>query len=343
MKRLVLFAVLTIAASAHASVWDHALENDSQKAADEAYEKGLAEGDNETMIALSYSSGLKTILDATSRAEAAYRAAAAARPDKAEPYYRIGTLLYAMHFQCEPAPQLAIVSPPAATSLCEPHYATRERAQAIVDAWDNFEKRAPLDPRLNEILMRRALTRTKLISGAPGDKKSLEAVIRDYNAVLDHGDGLTGLRDESVLGNLAETYMMLGNLDDAIDTYRAAVAGGAQTATVYGLAVALDRDGRSDEAIRLIRAQRSEGRDQFVRAFQTKQIFFVPAGEENYYFALSSEAFGDETSAAEFWNRYLASGAHPQYQPRAREHLATLKKPHARQAPDDEGLEGISQ
>jgi len=339
MKRAALFLILATAASAQASVWDRALDSEAVRAADEAYEKGLAEGDNETMIALSYSSNLKTILDATSRAEAAYRAAAKARPDKAEPYYRIGKLLYAMHFDCDFGAPL--LTSPVASTLCDPRFATHDRAQAIVDAWDTFEKRAPLDPRINDILMRRALTRTKLISGAPGDKKALEAVVHDYEAVLDHADGLMQAKDESVLGNLAETYMMLGRIDDAIDTYRQAVAGGAATATVYGLAVALDRDGRSEEALRVILAQRPEGRTMFTQEYQRKRIFFVPAGEENYYFALSSEAFGDESAALEFWTRYLNSGAHPQYQPRAREHVDALKKHHVRPAPPDLDLDPL--
>ena len=52
--------------------------------------------------------------------------------------------------------------------------------------------------------------------------------------------------------------------------------------------------------------------------------FFVPRGEEYYYFALAAEAFDHDEEAVEYWQRYIQSGAHPQFQPRARAHLAAL-------------------
>ena len=54
------------------------------------------------------------------------------------------------------------------------------------------------------------------------------------------------------------------------------------------------------------------------------QTFFVPYGEEFYYFALAYEAFGMTESAIEYWQKYLMSGAHPEYQPRAKAHLDPL-------------------
>jgi hypothetical protein len=54
------------------------------------------------------------------------------------------------------------------------------------------------------------------------------------------------------------------------------------------------------------------------------RTFFVPRGEEYYYFALAHEAFDENEEAIEYWEKYIQSGAHPEFQPRAKAHLATL-------------------
>ena len=54
--------------------------------------------------------------------------------------------------------------------------------------------------------------------------------------------------------------------------------------------------------------------------------FFVPEGEKFYYFALGEEAFGLDDDAINFWRLFLNSGAHPQFQPRAKAHLDALLK-----------------
>src|SRR5206468_503797 len=65
----------------------------------------------------------------------------------------------------------------------------RKHALEIVDAWNKFEERAPLDPRLSihinetEILFRRALLETKL-----ADKPHLEAAAHDYEKMIDRAD-----------------------------------------------------------------------------------------------------------------------------------------------------------
>ena len=60
--------------------------------------------------------------------------------------------------------------------------------------------------------------------------------------------------------------------------------------------------------------------------------FFVPKGEEQYYFALAAEAFDHDDDAVEYWQRYIASGAHPEFQPRAKAHLAELNAKGKRRA-----------
>ncbi len=328
-KTSILFVVLW-AASVHASVWDRALTSPEDEAAQDLYETKMLEGDTATLAATVQSASIKITLESIKRAEAAYRAAAAARPREAEPYFRIGNLLHQMYFSCEA--RFVPRSP-----ICELPYATPTQQARIVEAWDEFEQRAPLDPRVNEILIKRALLSTRLVSGSAGDRPHLEAAARDYQAALDRTDGLTNLGDETLLGNLAETYMMLDRLDDAVATYLHAVAvGAASVSTMYGLAVALDRDGAGEQAIRRIQEQGVTGFHEFEQAFSRGSVFFVPRGEECYYFALANEAFGDYSTALEYWNRYVASHAHPEFQARAREHIERLHKQHVHAAPPPE-------
>ena len=42
-------------------------------------------------------------------------------------------------------------------------------------------------------------------------------------------------------------------------------------------------------------------------------------------FALAEEAFGQYEAAAVEWRAFIKSGAHPQYQPRAKQHLTALQ------------------
>jgi tetratricopeptide (TPR) repeat protein len=326
MMRSLLIVVL-VGATANASVWDRALTTPEDEAAKDLYDAKMLEGDTATLTSTIQSTSIKNSLESIKRAEAAYRAAAERRPREGEPYFRIGNLLYQMHFDCD--------TMSSRLPTCDPMYATPKRAELVVDAWDEFEKRAPLDPRVGEILLKRAILNTKLVNGTASDQRHLEGAARDYQAALDRSDGLAGTRgDEQLLGNLAETYMMLHRLDEAIATYLQAISiGAARVSTVYGLAVALDRDGSGDQALRRIQSQGTSGFDSFNRDYMRRTVFYVPEGESNYYFALANEAFGNYGTALEFWNRYIASGAHPEYQPRAREHIEQLRKKHVRAEP----------
>jgi tetratricopeptide (TPR) repeat protein len=327
MKRSLLIVVMC-SATANAGVWDRALTSPEDEAAKELYDAKMLEGDTATLTATIQSASISNSLESIRRAEAAYRAAASLRPHDGEPYFRIGNLLYQMHFDCD---SLMLARLPT----CNHMYATPRRMELAVEAWDEFEKRAPLDPRVGEILVKRALLNTKLINGTTSDRRHLECAARDYQAALDRSDGLAGTRgDEQLLGNLAETLMMLGRLDDAIATYLQAIgAGAARVSTVYGLAVALDRDGSGDQALRRIQGQGPGGFDAFNKEYINGSVFFVPDGESKYYLALANEAFGNYGTALDLWNGYVASGAHPEFQPRAREHIDRLRKKHVRAEP----------
>jgi tetratricopeptide (TPR) repeat protein len=336
MKRGVVVTVLlavSVAATATAGVWDRAVQSPEQETANELYDAKMLEGDAATLTATIQSASIRNSLDSIRRAEAAYRAAAVARPREAEPFFRIGTLLHEMHFSCDGTGNRI--------PTCDPKYATPKLGETVVEAWLEFERLAPLDPRIGEILLKRAILSTKLIKGTAGDRRHLENAARDYQAALDRSDGLTGTRgDEQLLGNLAETYMMLGRLDESIATYAQAVSeGAARVSTVYGLAVALDRDGSADQALRYIQAQGSSGFDSFKRDVIRRSVFYVPEGEVNYYFALANEAFGNHGAALAYWNRYITSGAHPEFHARAKEHIEQLHKRHVRPEQPEPDLE----
>ena len=55
-------------------------------------------------------------------------------------------------------------------------------------------------------------------------------------------------------------------------------------------------------------------------------VFFVPAGEVNYYHALAYEARGQLGKAIIYYQKFVNSGAHPKFQKRARENLQRLRK-----------------
>lgn len=310
---------------AHADVWQRAI--DTTDATRARYEQALREGDELVMQANARSLSATRVAALVDTALRSYREAADVRPEEAEPYFRIATTLESFFSDCEPrliATWQPLTCPSAVTRPRAAQF-DRTRAEETVAAWDAFEARAPLDPRIAEIRFTRAIMRTKLVDGAKDPKAYLAGALRDYEALLDRADGLTGLSTAQVWGNLAETYMMLGRIDDAIEAYKTAIQRGGDTSTYYGLAVALDRDEREAEALEIIRRQGFEAFGRFKRDVMLGGVFFVPAGEVHYYYALVSEAFGYTADAVDAWRRFIASGAHPQHLPRAKAHLAAAQ------------------
>jgi tetratricopeptide (TPR) repeat protein len=335
------FILLLVAATAHANVWQRAIDRGSPDPAQDLYDSEMKTGDELAMQANAKGASLKVIRQLVDHAVLSYRNAAQAKPNAAEPYYRIGRVLYSFYFECDDV----VVPSMNISPLCY-HDITlfdRKRAQQVIDAWNEFEKRAPLDPRLSvhlgetEILFKRAILETKLIS-----KDHLEAAARDYEKILARSDTGVDGSDDTVWSNLAETYMMLGRLDDAIDMYQEAIRRGPSTSTMYGLAVALDRDERSEAAREVIQSQGMVALQAFHDSVMRGRTFFVPRGEEYYYFALAHEAFDDVDEAIEYWQKYIQSGAHPEFQPRAKAHLAALaaKRHPIPRAPWDDLLPG---
>ncbi len=330
MKRPVLLACILLASTAQANVWERALSPD--KTADEKYETEMRNGDEHTLLATSVNAAKAEVVRQINFAVAAYRNAAAAKPNAGEPHFRIGKLLFSAYFDCADRYSL-----PRVPYTCNPRVFDKDRALEVVAAWDAFEAREPLDPRLSvgalggaagddEILFDRAILHTRL-SGVPGlpAKKHLLAAAADYEKILARFDG-DGSATARVLGNLAETYMMMNRMDDSLDAYREALRKSSDTSTWYGYAVALDRDDSTRQALEIIRALGRDQRDLFYASVVNPGggTFFVPEGEKYYYFALSDEAFGFDEEAIENWQKYIASGAHPEFRARATAHLDAL-------------------
>jgi len=313
MRALALLLVLI--GTARADVWQRAIDGDESSL--EMYESLLARGDEAALAANSKSVSLLQVRKDLDIATESYRAAAKVNPRSGEPHYRLGALIYSFFFECS---SFSGQPPPT----CQRGARNDDKAQEAVDAWDAFEARAPLDPRVNDMLLQRAILRTKLFTSKPTDKKLLEGALRDYQALLDRADGLLQRTSYLVLGNLAETHMMLGKIEDAIDVYKEAIKFGGGTSTVYGYAVALDRDERGALALTIIRDQGFAAYEKFQQDVSEGEVFYVPQGEEHYYFALVEEAFGNGDSAIDEWKLFIKSGAHPQFQARAKEHVDAL-------------------
>ena len=337
MSRLSLVLVAALTTSAHANVWDRATDSTADAARDR-YETALHDGDELALRANAKVNNVKTINALVDQAIAEYQIAAAARPRDGEPYFRIASVLESFYTDCNAANAAGSFGQ-RAPATCIGSRLDAARTKQAVEAWDAFESRAPLDPRVADVLFSRAILRTKLVVDAKDAKPHLEGALKDYTALLDRADGMTMLRLEQVWGNLAETYMMLGKLDEAIESYQVAIEKGAGSSTHYGKAVALDRDERGAEALEVIKRQNITAFDDFKDDIRNGTVFYVPAGEEYYYFGLIYEAFGYYAESIAAWKSFIKSGAHPLYQARAKQHidalsLKQLTSPRVRRPPD---------
>ncbi|MEO6954559.1 MAG: tetratricopeptide repeat protein [Polyangia bacterium] len=139
-------------------------------------------------------------------------------------------------------------------------------------------------------------------------------------------------RQGSVLlwGNSAETAMALGRLDEAIRRYQlavdAATYGSAEwQLALYGLGVALDRDGQGELAKRTI--GKALERDPALARLHDDSVFFEPPGDVAYYEGLAHEVAGDRQVAKEAFERFLAAQPGSPHVARARWHIAQLGQP----------------
>ena len=130
-----------------------------------------------------------------------------------------------------------------------------------------------------------------------------------------------GYRRSMLLANRAESFMAMGRLDEAIRGYREAFSSlleverrGYGVTTLWGLAVALDRNGDMEDALEQIRLARTY--DGFDERINDDSWFYSPPYDEHWYKALGAWAKAraavnsiDRTfeygHALEAWDRYI--------------------------------------
>lgn len=335
---IVLAAVLA-SGGARADVWQDAIRGGPEPSK-ELYDRHLRQGDDHVQMADSRQIGRAEIARQVDLAVKAYRAAAATRPAEGEPWYRIAATLNSFYLETCGAPQYGIPASPLRDCPGIPGQINKPIAEQVLAAWKEFEQRAPLDPRTGapphegtsrvgyaqNSLFERAILHTKL-----GTRAHIEEAARLYERAIRQGANV----DDTVHSNLAETYMMLGRLDDALEAYRQ-IKAASDVSTSYGAAVVLDRAGNVEKAYELIRHHRREGLQEFASRVQDGRTFFVPYEETFYYLGLAEEAFGNYAQALEYFQMFVRSGAHPMFQARAKEHIEMLakKRPRALPPPD---------
>ncbi len=307
--------VLAVGSTAQASVWDDATA-EATTTTELGYDEAMDEGDQATRLAASQSTSADQARKLLERGVRSYEKAAELMPDRAEPHWRAGMALFAMRVDCS--------TPDDSTILCDgtSNYVDVQIYERILRHWAAAEELAPLDPRIKPFLFERALMHTKLAT-----TRHLALARDNYEKLLDTGSTLEIQRASigNTRGNLSETYMMLGDLDHAIASYRETILVDSSTAQMYGLAVAYDRDEQGAKAKEIIRAL---GEDAFVawnEDVELHKTFYVPEGEVWYYKGLILEGLGRDKEAVVAWKRFLDSGAHPSYQPRAQDHYDKLK------------------
>jgi tetratricopeptide (TPR) repeat protein len=315
--------------------WSRA-QTDEDPAAEMArknYEHAMEEGDNFAQLAIGRGTSSDQMQELLRQAIKQYDNASLARPDEPEPRYRAGLVLNLYFVQCQEGQNGM-----AQFGWCTPGHPQVADARHMVAEWSAFLHLRPLDPRVDfNFLFELAIASTQAAGdGVPEPERQvrIEAALGYYQAALKRVGLNSDLGKINLAGNLAETYMMLGRMDEAIAQYQIAVRQSGEPSTIYGLAVALDRDEQGAKARELIVALGLDARMQFMKKLTlTGDVFFVPTGEELYYEALIEEAFGEDEEAIVDWQRFIDSGAHPIFDARAKENRDALIKARGHKKP----------
>lgn len=295
--------------------------------AEREYDRAMLEGDEglDIAVASEIRQQRKNYVD---KAVKAYELAASAIPTAAEPHFRAAEALHAFFIDCNPHDPLALCRREAVFSG-----QARGHAERVIKHWNAFEAKAPRDPRLvDDILFKRAILHTKLAT-----PEHLALARADYLKLISLRSPHAGRADSLAVGNLAETEMMLGNLENAIVRYERTLELDQSISYYFGLAVALDRDEQGHRARSILRMFGLEGVRQFERMIADDDVFYVPAGEAYYYLALGYESIGIDDAALRYYDLFLASGAHPQYAPRARANRAAIAQRRTKRVSDERG------
>jgi tetratricopeptide (TPR) repeat protein len=303
------------AAGGQSDFWHSAARDPEAEVAERDYDAKMLEGDNNLDFAVAevqVASRRKRYVDA---AISAYEGAARARPEKAEPHFRAAAALHAFYIECNTAEGAALCRATGANPIVQQRVMER-----IIRHWDQFEAKAPRDPRLvDDIFFERAILHTKIAT-----PEHLALARDDYKKLLARGSAKHSRYGVLASGNLAETEMMLGDLDAAIIQYRRTLELSQSVSLYFGLAVALDRDEQGHLARSLLGTFGLSGVRTLEEQITRREVFYVPEGEAYYYLALGYESIGVDEVALRYYDLFLATGAHPQFAPRARANRAAI-------------------
>ena len=284
------------------------------KSAHAEYDVYMARGDQYAMEATQYATKAIQERFAPTRLEpliqqavAAYEGAIETRPDEPDPYYRAGLILDTFYGR---------------TGTFRPSVGVE-----VLRYWHELERLVPLDPRVTGILFQRAITHTRMATD-----EHLRLGIDDYETLMQRRD-LNTLLPEAAgnqLNNLAEMYMMVGELGTAIPLYHRALAYWSDVSFAFGLAVALDRDEQGVKA-REVMATYITSFGSYLVELETERTFYVPDGEKFYYLGMAYEALGQYDEAIASFQAFIDSGAHPRFHARAKDDIADIRVKKAKQ------------
>ena len=323
MKRAIKrFGSLTLALACMASsaaaapaltVWDRAAP-DAAVQRQQRYDTMVTSGDDLLVVALGTAqsreeqrSNLKAALDQ-------YRQAIAFAPELAEAYFHLGNALTTMVADCS-----MNSANPMSKTWCLAEFAfDKTRAREAARAMLTFVKLAPLDPRTEDCLGALTTMLTKITG-----PEELQQAVAVYAEIIERSD--PQYINRTTVPNLAEIYMMLGDVNRAITAYSQAVLAGSDVSSTLGLAVALDRASQGQQARQLIRALTPEALQEWERGVAKGSTYYVPEGEVHYYKALVNDAQGFPLIAAQEYDLFVKSGAHPRFDARAKQNKSNLR------------------
>ena len=301
------------AAANQPTLWQR-LTPDPAELRQQTYRAAIQDGDDQLIIAMGTAQNSLLAWENIKVGLAHYRTAIALAPDLAEAYYHLGSALTSILSDCK-----FVSANPASRGWCRSSFGLEKTlAREAVNAELTFIRLAPRDPRSEQCLESTATMLTK-ITGT----QELRQAIAVYREILERQDPVHA--SSVTLPNLAEIYMMLGDLEPAIATYSQAVVGGADASAILGLAVALDRAGQGQQARHLVRAIGTESLTRWQDQIDDGRVYYVPNGEVHYYLALLNDAQGNPLIAAQEYEQFIVSGAHPQYAGRAKQNKANLR------------------
>lgn len=243
---------------------------------------------------------------------------------------------------------------------------TEHRDEEAMDAWRRVRRLDPslhagrvafelaaLHMRRHEFAEARAEYEAALQHAVPGAVEVMDRFYLSTGAERQLAYLFTPIQPVSVHGNLAEAAMLVGDLDDALEHYRAALEASDRPDTrvlaLWGLALASDRSGAHEDALRF--AQRAIQEDPLAghprymdlsrrhgpfAILHFDGVFFEPRCELHAYEALGHEALARAPGAASdaealrralvAWRLFLAEGGNAsRFAASARRHVARLE------------------